>query len=85
MSELFTSDEAEVMRMILRKMGNELRPHDLRGDAQRKYNIKVEAAIGRTMTWLELLKPPTNGESIETGGPSSEFGQPDTSHQFRAS
>lgn len=83
MSELFTDDEDEVLRLILRRMGKEMRPRELRRDSLKAYERKVDFAIDRTMAWLESLNKQNEQSFSSNGAGELESGKPDSADEFR--
>lgn len=52
-SNLFTSEERKALELVLRRMGQELKPRHMPRVASRAYDLKVGHATQRVLAWLE--------------------------------
>jgi hypothetical protein len=65
---LFNHDETEVLKLLLTKMGEEMKPRGMRRESAKAYETKVRYAADRVIKWLENLND-ERSHCIETGEP----------------
>lgn len=70
--------------LILKRMGEEMKPRGMRPDSAKAYDTKVRYASERVLTWLNSLKDEQTRPETEAETDGSGSCAPDAADEFSA-